>query len=760
MQGLLLDECDLHVYDHQSNTFTPELVECAMNLTNLKVATHNVGPVIREVSSLCGKIPNRLPSRTTVDNMVDRKVSLSQKQLGTVLSAKEETTLYTDETRKHGHTYQSYLITDKDKNSYLLGLREMENKSGQCTLDTMKEILKDISDYCSHSEDKEADCEPGQTVGYHILKNVCNTMSDRASTEKHFNVLLQEYRNKILPDVVYNYTNLTTQEKELCGQMNNFFCGLHLLVGIADVSEASLKKFETAYLDGKLIGSAQKPELQRYHKSESGTLRLLRTCSKAFAMGEDEKNGVFLPWKTYLGSKGEKKNHILRFKHNRFNMVFLIGQAVYYHSQDIQEFLGNVHGTSNDLLKAVLLDAKETLFLAGAKVLGLVSKFITAPLWRLIEAPGHILDMNMHFETLVDFLEKTSTDTVLAQEFLKGQSTPFNSEVDSSDAVLAKLLAPDELETIALPLVQSMCVAMKELLKRMVSEHLPGGKFWNVSSATRSAAESALKHNKSPEFIFGQLDHLISYRPNASVLANEAYLLYSYNKTSDWLHNLPDDEKKRVIESSRKEGRELRQKFKERLKEIEQKRLDAQKRKQLELKRLEQQRILKAENLTNDVCFYGLWQSVSQIEEGLSRLKGDKGEMLKALYSQLKFRRYVLKQRHSDSKVFNMSRKKADGKYEKLSVAELKANVTELIKSAATVTTDERQTSDIPLLVGKTIDHVFVDNTYRGVVVSVVPGFPMWYNVKYTNDEAIYAYNLIEDYRNGDVRIVVSSHSK
>ncbi|XP_033753089.1 uncharacterized protein LOC117336587 [Pecten maximus] len=379
MQGLLLDECDLHVYDHQSNTFTPELVECAMNLTNLKVATHNVGPVIREVSSLCGKIPNRLPSRTTVDNMVDRKVSLSQKQLGTVLSAKEETTLYTDETRKHGHTYQSYLITDKDKNSYLLGLREMENKSGQCTLDTMKEILKDISDYCSHSEDKEADCEPGQTVGYHILKNVCNTMSDRASTEKHFNVLLQEYRNKILPDVVYNYTNLTTQEKELCGQMNNFFCGLHLLVGIADVSEASLKKFETAYLDGKLIGSAQKPELQRYHKSESGTLRLLRTCSKAFAMGEDEKNGVFLPWKTYLGSKGEKKNHILRFKHNRFNMVFLIGQAVYYHSQDIQEFLGNVHGTSNDLLKAVLLDAKETLFLAGAKVLGLVSKFITAP---------------------------------------------------------------------------------------------------------------------------------------------------------------------------------------------------------------------------------------------------------------------------------------------------------------------------------------------------------------------------------------------
>lgn len=93
----------------------------------------------------------------------------------------------------------------------------------------------------------------------------------------------------------------------MCSQINNFYCGLHLLIGIADVCEAAIKKFEIEYLDGKLIGSAEKPELQRYHKAESGTLRLLRTSSKAFAMGEDEKNGVFLPWKTYLNSKGEKK---------------------------------------------------------------------------------------------------------------------------------------------------------------------------------------------------------------------------------------------------------------------------------------------------------------------------------------------------------------------------------------------------------------------------------------------------------------------
>lgn len=132
-------------------------------------------------------------------------------------------------------------------------------------------------------------------------------MSDRASTEKFFNKLLQQYKQKIFPNIQLNFNNLTRNEQQLCSQINNFYCGLHLLIGIADVCEAALKKFETEYLDGKVVGSAQRPELQRYHKAESGTLRLLRTSSKAFAMGEDERNGIFLPLKLTLTLKEKRK---------------------------------------------------------------------------------------------------------------------------------------------------------------------------------------------------------------------------------------------------------------------------------------------------------------------------------------------------------------------------------------------------------------------------------------------------------------------
>ena len=276
LETLLSDHQELIVYDTNKNTYKNNIVECCMNLTNLNVATRHISAVIREVCVMCGKVPNKLPLRQTVDNFVDRKLVLSQKQLGSVLKDKENTTIYTDETRKYGHTYESYLISDKENVSYLLGLREMENKSGQCTLDTMKEILHDITTL-SEQEDT--------TVGKKILANIKNTMSDRASTEKCFNKLLQEYRQTILPDVIDNYSNLTQDAQSVVGQTNNFFCGLHLLVGIADVCEEAINKFEIVYLDETIIGSAQNLQLKRYHRAESGTLRLLRTCSKSFANG-------------------------------------------------------------------------------------------------------------------------------------------------------------------------------------------------------------------------------------------------------------------------------------------------------------------------------------------------------------------------------------------------------------------------------------------------------------------------------------------
>lgn len=267
-----------------------------------------------------------------------------------------------------------------------------------------------------------------------------------------------------------------------------------------------------------------------------------------------------------------------------------------------------------------------------------------------------------------------------------------------------------------------------------------------------------MKHNKLPEFIFGQLDQLLRYRPNSSLLTNESFLIYSHNKTREWFESLSAEDKHKMIEEARKEGKELRKSFHNRPKEIQEKRVAAQRKRQRELEEREKKRIHQAENLINDVCIYGLWQSLQQVMEGLKRLKDN--EKRTDLEAQIKFRKTVLHQKHPEKKVLNLSKKNEGGRYVKLFLKELEHNITQLIEDTLGADTVEEQTDNLPLLVCKNIEHKFSDDeTYKGLVISVVPGFPKWYNVKYDGDDAVYAYNLHHDYKNGDLRIMVSRNT-
>lgn len=111
--------------------------------------------------------------------------------------------------------------------------------------------------------------------GYLILVNICDIMLDRVSIEKIFNNFLEEFRFIILFEVVDNWNDFDDIEKKLCFKLNNFFCGLYLLVGMVDFCEISIKKFEIEFYDGKNIGFVVWLELKKYYRNESGVLRLI-----------------------------------------------------------------------------------------------------------------------------------------------------------------------------------------------------------------------------------------------------------------------------------------------------------------------------------------------------------------------------------------------------------------------------------------------------------------------------------------------------
>jgi len=52
-----------------------------------------------------------------------------------------------------------------------------------------------------------------------------------------FSQLLQEYRKDALPDVISGWNKMSQDEKYVLTRMNNFYCGLHFIFGLADAAE-------------------------------------------------------------------------------------------------------------------------------------------------------------------------------------------------------------------------------------------------------------------------------------------------------------------------------------------------------------------------------------------------------------------------------------------------------------------------------------------------------------------------------------------
>lgn len=63
------------------------------------------------------------------------------------------------------------------------------------------------------------------------------------------------------------------------------------------------------------------------------------------------------------------------------------------------------------------------------------------------------------------------------------------------------------------------------------------------------------KHNKLPERVFGYLDYLIHKRPNSTAIANEAQVMYVFNKTAAFVDSKSDTELEGLVKTVRTEAR-------------------------------------------------------------------------------------------------------------------------------------------------------------------------------------------------------------
>ena len=227
---------EAEILTFEKGKYRDNIQSCCYELLSLNVGVRNIEKVIRSV--LRNIADRSVSSKTTLCEMMIESLTVAQAQLGETLSEMEGGyfTLHTDGTTKYGDHFGTYDITAEDK-TYHLGLRHIFSGSAQTTLDTFLEILDDLDTACTQAG--------GASVSNKIMYKIKNTMSDRHAAKKLFCNLLADYRESILPDVVAEWEMLSTGQRDQIIRMNNFFCGLHFLVGLAESAEATLALWET-----------------------------------------------------------------------------------------------------------------------------------------------------------------------------------------------------------------------------------------------------------------------------------------------------------------------------------------------------------------------------------------------------------------------------------------------------------------------------------------------------------------------------------
>lgn len=133
-------------------------------------------------------------------------------------------------------------------------------------------------------------------------------------------------------------------EKDQMTRMNNFFCGLHYLVGLAECTDETIKLWE-----------ANSSSEEEQSTGSSGTQRLVRTACKAFHHRGSQQCGSSTLFRSYLRKQGIHKIPLAQFVGNRFNILFYDAAGIYYLQSHMIKFIESIHGKqANCLLECVL----------------------------------------------------------------------------------------------------------------------------------------------------------------------------------------------------------------------------------------------------------------------------------------------------------------------------------------------------------------------------------------------------------------------
>ncbi len=204
---------------------------------------------------------------------------------------------------------------------------------------------------------------------------------------------------------------------------------------------------------------------------------------------------------------------------------------------------------------------------------------------------------------------------------------------------------------------------------------------------------------------------------------------------------------------------DIRKRYRERLGEIEEYQKERAREAADKLKEAKRRKQERLEKITNEIIYYGLWQTEKEVDERIVTYSR-KTELVAALKAQLNFRQHVLGQSTGEATDFTFSYK-VDGKVVQVTPEDLTKKLKKLVLHAYTLPQVESE-GNTSHLVRKRVTHKFDipgegEKWFPGTVISQVPGYPDWLNIKYDDEEGVFTYKLLEDLKNGNLKLIIDN---
>lgn len=204
------------------------------------------------------------------------------------------------------------------------------------------------------------------------------------------------------------------------------------------------------------------------------------------------------------------------------------------------------------------------------------------------------------------------------------------------------------------------------VIVRQLGDQLPGGKFYQPTS-------EVLQETRD----FAQMDRKVKQKQNISTIAASGTIMFLNNRTLEWPLSKSEEDLSKAITIARKAAPLRIKYYREKKRQILQKRMDSLKKKKVQKEVKEQEKFDERTTLLTELEKYGgIWNSSAKLEKESSKIK--EADMVKAFQLQIKARRVILNQSVPDPKILRQGTT-LDGKYVLHKVPQLKENLSKAI---------------------------------------------------------------------------------